>query len=364
MIVSKILSIRVHYTWIFMFALVTAIVTTQFSENYPLSQRVIFGGVVAMLFLLAATIREFILNVAIFYRVTPVRRTTLFPFGGVYQENKARIVPTHWPLLYLAKFLSNLIIAAIFYGLYATFINAGNLIMAGLAQWLAYIYFLLFLLHFIPAFPLDGGEILRMFLWRSSSDYYKSTHIATLIGLSTSFFLIFTGVLVLIITRQWVIGLPIVSIGWFIQIAAGYTRRKIKTLMVLQHIKAQDIIAREYPTMPQQVNIGQLIREHILVKGLCYIIVIEGTKLKGILTMNQIKAVPVKRWNNTTIGDIMTPFDQIRTAHPQQTADNLLEEMDQRGIDYIPVLKDDNIIGVVTRHALMSLVEIRAGFGV
>ena len=347
-----------------MFALVTAIVTTQFSEDYPLSQRVIFGGVVALLFLLAATIRELILSMATFHRGIPIKRITLFPFGGVYQENKGRIVPTHWPLLYLARFLSNLIIAAIFYGLYATFINASNLMMAGLTQWLAYVYFLLFLLHFIPAFPLDGGEILRMFLWGSSGDYYKSTHIATLIGLSTGYFLIFTGVLMLIITQQWIIGLLIVSIGWFIQIAAGYTRRKIKTLMVLQRIKAQDIITREYPAMPQQVNIGQLIREHILVKGWCYIIVIEGTKLKGILTMNQIKAVPVKRWNNTTIGDIMTPFDQLRTAHPQQTADTLLEEMDQRRIDYIPVLEDDNIIGVATRYDLMSLVEIRAGFGV
>ena len=180
--------------------------------------------------------------------------------------------------------------------------------MAGVAQWLAYIYFLLFLLHFIPAFPLDGGQILRMILWRSTGDYYKATHIASLIGWATGLFLIFAGVLVFIVTQQWIISLVIVSIGWIIEIAAGYTRREIKTYMVLQNIKAEDIMTREYPVMPQQVNIGQLVREHILKKGWHYIMVVDGTKLKGILTIKQIKSVPWKRWNNTIIGDIMTPM--------------------------------------------------------
>lgn len=358
------MNIRVHYSWILVFTLVTAIVTTQFSEDFPLWQRIILGLVVALLFLLASVLREFILSRAAFRRETPIKKITLFAFGGVYPENRHRIVSTHLPLQYLARYLSNIVIAVIFYGLYATFINAGNLTMAGVAQWLTYIYFLLFLLHFIPAFPLDGGEILRMFLWKSSGDYYKATRIASLIGWTAGLFFIFTGVLVAIITQQWMISLLIVSIGWFIQIAAGSTRRQIGTLMVLQGIRAQDILTREYPVMPPQVNIGQLIREHILVKGWPYIVIVEGTKLKGILTIDQIKSVPGQRWNNTTVGDIMTPSGQLGTAHALQTADTLFEAMYQRGIDYIPVLEDDRIIGVVTRKALMNLVEIRTGFGV
>lgn len=361
---SKFLNIRVHYTWIFVTTLITVIVTTQFSEGYPLLQRVILGGVVALLFLLATIIREFIFSAANFHRGISIRGITLFPFGGVYQIEGGGIMPTHWPLLYLARFLSNFIIAAVFYSLYATFINIDNLMLAGLAQWLAYIYFLLFLLHFVPAFPLDGGNILRMMLWRSSGNYYRATHTASLIGLSAGFLFIFTGVLVFIITQQWTISLLIAAIGWFIQIAAGSTRRKIKTLRALQYTRAQDIITREYPAMPPQANVGQLIREHILLKGWRYVIVVEGTKLEGILTMKQIKAVPVKRWNDVTIGDIMTTFDQITTAHPQQTADVLLEEMDQQRIDYIPIVEGDNIIGVATRNVLLRLVEVRAGFGV
>lgn len=357
------MSIRVHYTWIFVFALVTAIVTTQFSENYPLWQRITLGIAVSILFLTALTVREFIFAITAFRKETPVNKITIFAFGGVYQENRERMVSTHIPLLYLARFLSNLVIAAIFYGLYATFINSGNLAMAGLFQWLAYVFLLLFILHFIPAFPLDGGEILRMAMWRSTGDYYKATRTASLIGWATGLFLIFAGVLVFIVIQQWTISLVIVMVGWTIQIAAGSSRSHIKEHAVLQNIKAEDIMTREYPAMSAQVNIRQLMRENILIKGWHYIVIVEGTKLIGMLTIEQIKSVPWKRWNNTTAGDIMTPADRLRTAHPQQKADTLFEEMDQKSIDYIPILEADKIIGVVTRHALTNLIRIRTEFG-
>jgi CBS domain-containing protein len=346
------------------FALITAIVTVQYVENYTLLQRVILGIAVSLLFFAALAVREFILSLAAFHKETPIKEITLFAFGGVYQENRDRIVSTQLPLLYMARFLSNFVIAAICYGIYATFINAGSLTIAGIAQWLAYIYFLLFLLHFIPAFPLDGGQILRLILWRSTDDYYKATQIVSRIGWATGLFFIFSSVLVFIATRQWIISLVIVLLGWIIQIAANYTRRQMKIHMVLKTIKAEDVMTRDYPLMSSQVNIKQLIREHVLINGWQYVIVIDDGKLKGILTLKQIKTALTKRRRNTTIGDIMAPSNKIRTAHRQQTANMLYEDMYQRGIEYIPVLEDEKVIGVVTLHALMNLVEVRSGFGI
>ena len=90
---SRILSFRVHYTWILVIALVTMIVTTQFSENYPLLQRIILGIVVSLLFLAAVAIRELILSTAAFRREIPIKKITLFVFGGVYPENKDELLP-------------------------------------------------------------------------------------------------------------------------------------------------------------------------------------------------------------------------------------------------------------------------------
>jgi len=344
--------------------LITAVVTTQFSEGYVLLEKIILGLVVSLLFLASVTIRELILSTAAFRRETLLNnKITVYAFGGVYPEHRDRIVSTHVPLLYIARYLSNLVISVIFYGLYATFINADNLMLAGLAQWLAYIFCLFFLLHFIPAFPLDGGQILRMSLWKSSNNYYKATQIASLIGWVAGLLMIFAGVLDYIFTQQWMLSLMIVIVGWIIVIAAGDTRWKIKILIDLQGVRAQDVMTREYPVMSPQINIGQLVNEHILVKGWHYVIVMEGTQLKGFLTVRRIKSVPWKRWNTTMIGDILTPFDQLKTACPLQTADTVLDEMDQRRLDYMPVLEGEHIAGVVTREALMSLVKTRTSLG-
>jgi Zn-dependent protease/predicted transcriptional regulator len=360
----KILSFRVHYTWVFVFALVVALVITQFSENYTLLQRGVLGIYVSLLFLIMTFIRELVLSTAAFRKENPIKKTIIFAFGGIHHENKDRIVSTHLPLLYLVRFLSHLVIAVIFWGLYATFINYSNVTLAGIVQWLAYIYILLFLLHFIPAFPLDGGEILRLILWKTTGDFYKATRIASMIGLSVGLFLVFAGVLVLIVTQQWYFSLVIIFFGWIIQIAAGYTRREVKIHMALQNTMAEDIMSKEYPVMSDQVNIGQLIREHILKQGWQYIIVMDDGKFKGLLTLNQIKKVPLKRFNSTSLGDIMTPAGQLGTAGPQQTADIIFEEMYQRGIDYVPIMEDANVTGVVTRDALMKLVKVRLSFGV
>jgi Zn-dependent protease/predicted transcriptional regulator len=346
------------------FALVIALVITQFSENYTLLQKGILGVYVSLLFLVMTLIREFILSTAAFRTENPIKKTTIFAFGGIHHENKDRIVSTHLPLLYLVRFLSHLVIAVVFWGLYATFINYSHVTLAGIVQWLAYIYILLFLLHFIPAFPLDGGEILRLILWKASGDFFKATRIASLIGVAVGLFLVFAGVLVLIITQQWYFSLVIVFFGWIIQIAAGYTRREVKIHTALQNTRAENIMSREYPVMSEQMNIGQLIREHVLKKGWDYVVVMEGGKLKGILTLNQIKRVPLKRFNNTNIADIMTPAEKLGTAGLQQTADVIFEEMYQRGIDYVPVIEDNNVTGIVTRDALMNLVRVRAGFGI
>lgn len=361
---GKYLKINLHSTWVIAVALITAIVATQFSEDYSLFERVNWGIAVSLLFSAALILREFVLGLATYHKDIPVSKVTLFVFGGVNQVNRDVVVSDHLPLLYLAKYLSNLVITAIFYGLYATFINAGNLTAAGVFQWLTYIYFWLFVLHFIPAYPLDGGKILRLILWKSGGDYYTATKIASWIGWVFGLLMVFAGVLVYILTRQLMISLLIILVGWIVAIAAGHTRGLVKMHVDLQCIVAGDVMTREYPALSESLNIKKLIRDYVLKNGCNYIIAVDEGRLRGILTLGQIKSVSPKHWNTTTIGDIMTPADKIKTAHLQQTADTLFEEMNQWGVDYIPVLENNKIVGVVSRFSLINLVKVCSRFGV
>ncbi len=355
--------IRIHFTWIFIIAILTAMVTTHFPEDYTLVQRVVFGLSVALLFLILMVLREYILGIAVFNKNLPVRRVTIYAFGGVSQQSRHNIAIVHQPLLYTARFLSNLVIAVIGYGIYATFINTNNPVPAGIAQWITYLFAALFLIHLIPAFPLDGGRVLRWVLYKSSGDYYKATAIASFIGLLIGLVCIFAGVLLIIITQQWIIGLLIVVSGWSLQIAAGNIRRQSRIYRILKNVRAKDVMSTDYHIAPGQTNIGQLLQEQVLVKGWRYILIAEDGKLDGMVTLNQLKSLARRRWNSTALNSIMLPSDKIKTTAPEQSADELFEDMNELGIDYVPVIEDEKIAGVLTRQSLVNLVNIKTAFG-
>lgn len=356
--------IRIHYTWAFVFVLVTVIVSTQFVEHYPLGQRIIFGIATALLFFTSMNIRELLFSFTATRREIPVKYVTLFAFGGVWQTTKKDTQPNNELLTSGARFLSNLIIAGVFYGIYALLVNAGNLLFAGIAQWLALIWFTLSLLHLVPGFPLDGGRVLRALLWKSTGNYYRATYIASFTGWAIGLFLIFAGVLAFIITQQLFIGLVVTFIGWILQSGAAQIRHQAILLVALQGTAAQDIMTREYPAINQQMTIGQLVRDHILIGGYRYFVVVDGEKLQGTLSMHDIKSIPRRRWNHTRIGEIMIPSNEINTAHPQQSGASLLEQMDQLRTDNMPVLEGDNVIGIINLDRLVRLGKTRAEFGV
>jgi len=354
---------RLHYTWFVGFVLIIAIVMTQFPPTYPIWQRIIFGIAASLAIFIAVLIREFALRFLAGSRGIPVKRVTLFVFGGVPQITEEVTLPILERLMSVAGLLSNLVIAGIFYAVYAGFINTGNVAIIGLMQWLTYIYFLLALFHFIPGFPLDGGRLLRSFLWTATGSYDWATRIASWTGWGIGLAFIAGGIISLIITHQWFVGL-LVFAGWVLQSEATQIRRQTALREALKGITARDIICKECPLISQQISIDQLVRDYILVTAQRYFVVADGVKLQGIVTMRNIRPVPRGRWKSTYIGEIMTPLTELKTADSKQSAASLLDQMDDLEIDLMPVLEADEVIGIVTRDSITRLVEIQAELGI
>jgi Zn-dependent protease/predicted transcriptional regulator len=348
-----------HYTWALAIVLITAIMVTQFPSAYPLWQRLSLGLATGLIFLISVSIREFIINLTAISRGVPLKRTTLFVFGGVPQISKESTRPVLELLLAATGLLSNLLIAGLFYGIYSALVNAGSIVTAGLIQWLAFIYFMLFLFHFIPALPLDGGRILRAVLWQTTGNYERATLIASWSGWCIGLLFIAGGVLLLFAEFQWVNGLALAGAGWVLLTAAAQSRRQAVLRKALQKVQAQDIMTKEHPLISPQFTISQLIRDYILVSGQRYCLVGEGGKWQGAVTMSAIKRVR-KRRRGSHIGKIMTPASELETAHPQQSAAILLDHMDEQGIDHMPVLEGNKVIGIVARDSLIRLAQSRA----
>jgi len=355
--------LRLHPTWAIAFLLIIAMVVTQFPEAYPIWQRIILGIAASLLFFIAVSFREIILNFGAIHRGIPVKRVTLFAFGGLPQITKEETRPLLELLLATAGLLLNLIIAGIFYAVHSVLVNTPNVIISGLILWSAYMYFMLALFHFIPVFPLDAGRLLRTLLWKITGDYDRATSIASWAGQGFGSLLIISGILLLVLSRQWFNGLVLIFAGWVLYLAAVQSRRLTALWEALQHIAARDIMTGESIITNPELTVGQLVRDYILVTGQRYFVIADGGKLQGIVTTRDIKRVPKKRWNSTKIGKIMTPASQLRTAHAQQSAANLLEQMDELGIEQMPVLEKDEVIGIIARDSLNRLRKSRAEIG-
>ncbi|MEW6142207.1 MAG: CBS domain-containing protein [Chloroflexota bacterium] len=356
--------IRAHYTCAGACVLVAAIVATQLPENYSFWQKAVLGVSAALLYLALLIVRELVLNLASDRGRSPVKEVTLFAFGGVSQTAEELILPGHELLMAAARLLSSLVTTAVLYGVYALSVNYGNLTVAGVTEWLVFIWSSLFLLNILPGFPLDTGMALRAILLKRSGDYQQATYTASTVGWSAGLLFIFSGGLVFIVTQQWLVGLVVTVVGWCLQSASAVMRRQAALVMALEFTEVRNVMTGEYEEIDINVTVDQLFREHILVSGWRYYVVTDGAALKGVLTARKIKSVSWRRWNSTRAGDIMTPLGEIGTAYPEQSGASALQEMYLRRMDSMPVLDGGGVVGVVARDRLVGLGKTRAEFEV
>jgi Zn-dependent protease len=356
--------LRLHPTWAVAFILITAIVVTEFPEAYPYWQRIILGIAASLLFFIAVGFREVILNFLAINRGIPLQRVTLFAIGGLPQIPKGDTKPIIELLMATAGLLLNLVIAGILYAIHSALVNTANMLVDGIVLWTTYLYFLLAFFHFIPVFPLDGGRLLRTLLWKLTGDYDRATNIASWAGQGLGLLFIIGGILLLVLSQQWFSGLTLVFVGWVLYLAAAQSRRQTALREALQHIAARDMMSGESPIIATpQLTVNQLVRDCILVTGQRYFAVAEEGKLRGAVTLLDVKKVPKKRWGRTRIGQIMTPASQLRTASAQQSAASLLELMDELRIKQMPVLEEGRLIGVISRDNLNRLKKTRVELG-
>jgi Zn-dependent protease len=363
---SQIFKVKVHlhYTWIMAFVLVIAIMVTQFSEAYPLWQRMLLGLAAGFIFLMSISIREFILRFLAISKGIPIRGISLYVFGGAPRLTAEVSMPSLDVLVAVTGLIANLLVVMMFWGVYIWLVVIGSVAFAGLTQWLAYIYFLLTAFHFLPGFPLDGGRILRAILWKILDDSDRATIIASWTGLGIGLVCLLAGITYLVMTGRWFTWLVLVIAGWALMSAAVQSLRQATLYHSLRNIEASDMMSRDYTSISPELDINRLVNDYVIVNGQRYFIVVDDeAKLRGIVTLNDIKSVSKQLWNTTTTASIMKPAGQFEVALINQSVVTLLEYMDGVDIDYMPVIENEKVIGIIGRDSLHRLGKTRVEIG-
>jgi Zn-dependent protease/CBS domain-containing protein len=349
--------VRMHNTWYIAGFLIVLTLVITLRGFYPWWQNAILGVIAAVLFFGSICARA-LAQYAVATRMhMPVQSLTLYVFGGMPRIREQDTRPAPQILMAVAGLLASLVIAGFFFAIY-TLAVFGSFMLADLLQWLFYFNLMIALFNVIPAFPLDGGWILRAILQVTTKDYAKATRIATLTGWIIGFMVIAAGILAVILARDWFAGVATAAFGWFLTDAATASRRQTLIRDALRGMMSQDLMTDDYTPIKQQLSFA-LVRDYIINSGQNCFVVVEDGKLKGIVTLGDTQIHPTQ-WESTHISDIMTPAGLLKTAPPDQPAVDLLEEMDDYDIDQIPVTQDDKLVGMVTHERFFRFLKARA----
>jgi Zn-dependent protease len=354
--------IRLHFTWFFVFVLITAsLIALPIPGTYVLWYRIIAGIIGSLLLFISIITHELAHSIVATKNKIPVKDITLFVFGGVSRITKEASRPTTEMLIAVVGPLTSILIAGIFHGIYLLLSSADiSELITTIVRWLAFINALMAMFNLIPGFPLDGGRVFRSVIWLRTGNYIHATRIATTSGRIIGYTFIAGGIVVMFVTGEWMSGLWLAFVGWFLETSATISYREVLLRNAIYGLSAKEVMTSDYPVVSNTLNLSQLVQDYMLSKGHHSFIVAADGKLKGIITLKNIKVIPKDQWSTTSVEDIMIPSDKLTVAHPDNEVLSLFERMEEGNIQQVPVVENGIVIGLITRKNLLNLPRIRS----
>jgi Zn-dependent protease/predicted transcriptional regulator len=357
--IGRILGIPIHLhpTWFLVFLLVVFGLWSHLATDYPAigpAWRVAIALLTSGLLFGSIVMHELGHSVLALRHGVAVRSITLFIFGGVAVMDREPGSPRAELEIALAGPATSALLGGTFSWLSGWF-EAGS-IGTSTFQWLSALNLGVAVFNLLPGFPLDGGRVLRAFLWWRGRDVHEATRVAARVGQGIAYGLVALGLLVA--TRDLASGVWLAFIGWFVLTACQASQRQAAVELSLRGLVARDVMTPRVPTVDASLPVAAFARDHVL-RGDRWAIVLQGGVPLGLVSRTDVKAVPPQRWDSTTVGEIATPLGQVVMATPDLPLTDVLRLFSERRANQIPVVEGAMILGAVTRQNLLQAIEIR-----
>jgi len=357
------ISIDLDYSWFLIVGLLAWILAVSYYpaefRNWSTAEYWLMGVVTAVMLFVSVLIHELGHSVVAKRFGLSVPRITLFVFGGVSQI--AAEPPSAAAEFWIAIIgpLTSFGLAALFWELEP--LVASSRPLFALAEYLALINLILGGFNLIPGFPLDGGRVFRAIVWRITGKYQRATALAATTGRFFGFFLIFLGVWQAL-GGNFVNGLWIAFIGWFLESAAGSQLQIAVLKNLLGEHKVVDAMRRDFPQVPGNVTLQQLVDKYVLTKGERYFVVNGGDSYSGMVTLGALRGVPRSAWPTTSASQAMVPFGTLATTHSDAMLWSALEKMGRNGVNQLPVVDGNKIVGILSREDILHYLRVLQAF--
>jgi Zn-dependent protease/CBS domain-containing protein len=356
------IEIRIHLTFVFLLFFVVLTESAAHSSVSPARSL----GLVAIIFG-CVVLHELGHALVGRYAGIPIKAVVLLPIGGItlLDETQQSIEPgtRTWKRdirIALAGPAANLLIAMVAAGvllkvfpqlqLWARpYVYSGNLprSLVWTNIWLA-------AFNLLPAYPMDGGRVLRA-LFSRQMDPVRATRRAVSIGNSLATVLILAGMLQYM---QWnnPDGAWLSMIGFFLLIAAQLEERSVVFQSVLETVRLEDVMLTDFATLSPADTLEDALEKavHSLQDDFP---VIRGSDMVGVISKQKILQA-LRAEGNGYVQAVMNRIFEV--AQKKESLASAFRKLTARNLSIIPVVEDQRLVGIVTLQNLMHSMALLA----
>jgi Zn-dependent protease/CBS domain-containing protein len=273
-----------------------------------------------------------------------IKSIVLLPIGGVSSMEEIPSDPGQEFRIAVAGPAVNFAIAA---AGYAVVFALGSFMPKDVSSTIYYFSLLNLVLgafNLLPAFPMDGGRVLRAYLAGKMS-YVRATELAATVGKQLAIVMAIVGIF---------FNIFLILIGIFIYMGAEQEYRSILISTLLEGVLVQDIMTRKVKTLKPTDSIGETLDLMFQEKHMGYPVT-DGKEILGIVTFHDISRIP-ENMKDSSVDSVMTK--NLVLTRPGEQVFEALKKLNKHGIGRLPVVDNDELVGIISKTDVTRSLEI------
>ncbi len=283
----------------------------------------------------------------------------LYLFGGVSKLEGEPKTPGQEAKMAIIGPLTSLALAGAFYGVFYSPIPM-LLLIAGIIYYAGWSNLILGLFNLLPAFPMDGGRVLRAILWWRRKDLVSATRAASKVGSFFGYGMMVVGIGEIFLLGTFD-GLWFIILGSFLNSSAKQSYAQTAISEGLGKFPAKQLLGRPHPSIKYDENISDAIRDYFLPYQMPFFPVERDGRIIGIIYNSQVKTLPASKRNVTKASDLMIPIQGFPFVWETATGKEILEKLNRTDTSHRVVLVrrfgDGFVIGMIGEGEIQSAVD-------
>lgn len=340
--------VRIDFRWFFVLALMSWITAVNLSPRYVENffWSLILGLITTLILFFSIFLHELAHSVVARLEGLEVLEIVLHPFGGLARFRREPDTPRAEFRIAIAGPAASFLLAIFFAGLMAIAGALKNETLLILLFFLMLWNFLLAVFNMFPGYPLDGGRVLRAYLWRRGADLNEATILTGKFGKIIAVALIAFGIFIAAVRNDFFTGFWTILVGIFLYDAANGIIRQVKKF---EQFTVEEVMQLPVSVAPD-ITLMQFVDMTLPLHRQNVFPVARNRQFYGVLLLEDLQKIPRDEWRKTRVQEAMRPVTPEYFVETKTLLTDAKVLMRENGINALGVVDEKgHLVGFLQR---------------